>query len=54
MTELSYATLGLDFANIPGFTRPPAWVPCLFVWLWDNFAAFEVFGLPLITKYQIL
>ena len=33
MTELSYATLGVYFANIHGygFTRPPAWVPCLFI-----------------------
>ena len=28
--ELSYATLGFYFANIHGFTRPPAWIPCLF------------------------
>ena len=28
--ELSYATLGLYFANIHGFTRPPTWVPCFF------------------------
>ena len=26
--KLSYATLGLSFANIHGFTGPPAWVPC--------------------------
>ena len=26
---LSCATLELYFANIHGFTQPPAWVPCL-------------------------